>query len=489
MMTTKPSTEDSKSSFIAVNLTKRSDEFLHFNENIRQQVYNPDNTHKQQLTFAKIYQSNTNEALEKFHVVDDETLMSSVELEAMTGESHPVEYDSWVTSYVGEIDIRKETLLHFPYDKFSDLLKAIADKAMNISAIILSVYRLADDSNIVHMLTYLLRFGVDVTIMIEVNAKGNEESNISYAHQLKLLGANVIISDSDKKNHAKFIHLIWDDGKETSMIMTGNLNEVTADIYEDYCMITSDPDVVKPMRSNIMQLITSLKSIRVPSGTIFFTQQLAASIIVNNIRAQMDLGEKGSIIIKCNLFTDPLMMGILEEAASTGCKITLICRGECCWKPINPNIQVHRFIHKYLEHSRVYVFGKKVYIGSLDMATHKLFGRFELICRVKDPSQREMILSTLNKMLEDTTRRHYRLVSNGNTHQFICGGNHDAKPNTKTPQDQNPVDRLCGSRLLGQGQSEEIYHKAQEKRKVVVKTKGRYHKANIHHQIVPNPKP
>ena len=109
MMTTKPSTEDSKSSFIAVNLTKRSDEFLHFNENIRQQVYNPDNTHEQQLTFAKIYQSNTNEALEKFHVVDDETLMSSVELEAMTGESHPVEYASWVTPYVGEIDIRKET--------------------------------------------------------------------------------------------------------------------------------------------------------------------------------------------------------------------------------------------------------------------------------------------------------------------------------------------------------------------------------------------
>lgn len=406
-----------------VNISRRPHEFSHFNHNILQQVYNNHIPADQRKMFAKIYASNTSENIIKFGNNDADISISPQDIEYMvnSNEEDVKQYPSWVDPHVGKISLRTETLLHFPYDSFTDLLNAIADHCTHMDQLILSVYRLSDESDIVRMIAYLLEMGVSVTIMIEINAKGNEESNIRYAHHLKMLGAQVIISDSIKKNHAKFIHIIWDDQTDTSLIMTGNLNEATAHIYEDYCMITSNPDITNLMRSMIMQLLTSLPSTPEKSNLLFFTQDSAVSTLIKEIGDQCKLGKNGRIVIKCNLFTDPTFMGLMEYAAECGCKVIIICRGECCFKPINPNIEVHRFIHKYLEHSRVYIFGDdkpNVYIGSLDLATHKLFGRFELICRVVDDKMMKSIISTIHRMLYDNTERHYRLISNNHIHRY-----------------------------------------------------------------------
>ena len=408
---------------VPCTVTKRAHEFSHFNYNILQQLLNPHIDYEQKRTFAKIYASNFRESIDKFGDKQLEEFVSGQEIMYMADRSYDstCPYEPWVKSQSGIVNLWDETLLHFPYDKFSDLLSSITNMAGEMKAITLSVYRLSDDSDIVRILAFLIEIGVTVTILIEVNAKGNEEANIRYAHQLKLMGAQVIISDSIKKNHAKFIYIDWFNHDPTTMVMTGNLNEVTANIYEDYCFITSDPAVTAPMWKMIMQLITSLPSPLVQSDTIFFTQKNAAITLAKNIREQTRLGKNGFILIKCNLFTDPTFMALLEVAADAGCQVVIICRGECCWKPNNPNVKVHRFIHKYLEHSRVYVFGKRkprVYIGSLDLATHKLFGRFELICKVKDERKKATIVQCLTSMIMDDTERHYMSCSDGNKYYY-----------------------------------------------------------------------
>lgn len=429
---------------MVVNITKRPHEFSHFNDNIRRQIFNTHIPVDQRHMFAKIFASNTIESIEKFGYNASDIFISPSDTEWLVNHSNRrvVDYPSWVIPYDGKIDLRKETLLHFPYDSFNDLLRSIGEHCEQIDQLILSVYRLADKSEIVRLITYLMKMGVSVTIMIEINAKGNEESNIKYAHQLKMLGAQVIISDSPKKNHAKFIHIIWDDHTDTTMIMTGNLNESTAHIYEDYCMITSKQDIVLPMKSMIMRLITSNNAMIEDSNTVFFTQSKAVSTLLHEIKKQCDLGEKGQIIIKCNLFTDPTFMGILEYAAECGCHVIVICRGECCFKPINKNIEVHRFIHKYLEHSRVYAFGRNnsdVYIGSLDFATHKLFGRFELICHIDDINMQNSIMSTIKNMLNDDTERHYHLTSKSNIHQYRNGGKIIGEVNTRSKSNRKLI--------------------------------------------------
>lgn len=418
-------TPSSEEGFVNSRISKRADEFAHFNYNIYQQIFNPEISADERKIFAKIFRSNGIEGMEKFKFNDTDYMISDDEIDIMVDESivPAKQYVPWVDSHPGPYDLHKETLLHFPYDKFSDLLKSISSHVDDIQEIWLSVYRLAEDSEIVHLLVYLMKMGVNVTIMIEVNAKGNEFSNISYARQLKEMGAQVIVADSPKKNHAKFIHLIWMDNSHTTMVMTGNLNEVTADIYEDYCMISSDPDITEPMREMIVSLFSTMRAkVLTKSNTIFFTQHHATSTLVRNIREQTLLGGNGYIFIKCNSFTDPTFMSLLENAGNKGVHVDIVCRGECCFKPISENVVVHRFIHKYLEHSRVYRFGihdPKVYIGSLDIATHKLFGRFELICDIHDSDMKNRIVAEMDNMLHDKTRRHYFLLSDGNKHQYV----------------------------------------------------------------------
>jgi polyphosphate kinase len=364
------------------------------------------------------------EATDKFGSTESDSTFSRQEIEYMADREYtPVhEYEPWVQKHTDDISIAEETLLHFPYDNFTDVLNAIAREVDTLESIILSIYRLSDDSDIVALIAYLLRMGVGVTVLLEITAKGNEESNIRYAQQLKLMGAQIIISDSTKKNHAKYIYINRkNDLLPIAMIMTGNLNEVTANIYEDYCLITSDIEITEKMRASIMQQITGLKSLPYQSNKIFFTQENAAMEIVTKIREQIELGENGRIIIKCNLLSDVLIMGILEVASLAGCQIDILCRGECCWKPkgLNKNVFIHRFIHKYLEHSRVYVFGDEVYIGSLDLATHKLYGRFELICKITQSEMKDHILSTLFNMMDDRTERHYVMLRDNNKYEYV----------------------------------------------------------------------
>lgn len=415
-----------QSDVIEVSVTKRSHEFDHFNYNILQQLTNPSIDTDQRKTFAKIYLSNHIEAVDKFGDDESDSMYSRQEIEYMSDRNYTPVNDNipWVKSRRRIKSLSDETLLHFPYDSFSSIFKVMCEESDTIESIILSVYRLSEDSDIVKALSYLIRMGVEVTILIEINAKGNEESNIRYAHQLKQMGAQVVISESTKKNHAKYIYLTRKRLPPVAMIMTGNLNEVTASLYEDYCYITSDPDITEKVRHSIMQQITGLKSLPMTSDTVFFTQENAVLELIKNIKRQINLGSKGRIIIKCNLLSDVLLMSLLEIASLAGCRIDIICRGECCWKPkgLNKNVFVHRFIHKYLEHSRVYVFGNDnptIYIGSLDLATHKLYGRFELICKIKIPSMKDHILDTLFNMLDDQTERHYLMIQDQDKFEYV----------------------------------------------------------------------
>lgn len=310
-----------------------------------------------------------------------------------------------------------------------DLLHEIGYHSNDIKSITLSIYRLADDSDVIRLLVYLKQKGVDVKVFIEPSARGDEEHNIYVAHQLKILGINVIIGKSSKKIHAKFIQIHWKKDPMTSIILTGNLNEDTAKCYEDYCLITSDPEITDPLQRYINDLQDGLVDTGIVSNKVCFTKLNAVSTLIKYIDQEQKKGDDGYILIKCNSITDPTMILLLEHAANQGCHIDIICRGECCWKPISNNVHVHRFIHKYLEHSRVYVFGKNhpaVYIGSLDLATHKLYERFELLCRVMNELFVHEILHVMHTMLEDDTERHYDLITNDQCHWYQMRGDSNA---------------------------------------------------------------
>lgn len=303
----------------------------------------------------------------------------------------------------------KDYLLYHPYDDFSVVVDMIrtASKDSSVLAIKQVLYRVSGDSSIVRALLEAVENGKQVTVLVELKARFDEENNILWAKRLEKAGCHVIYGFHGMKTHSKITLIIRREEsgiKRYLHLGTGNYNDKTAKIYTDYGLLTSN-DTMANEASMFFNILSGYVTEQEMKKLVVAPYKLR-SVITEKIYREMEAcssGFKGYICIKVNSLLDPEMVELLYKASQAGVEIDLIVRGICSLKPglpqISENIRVISIIGKYLEHSRVYYFfnhgQEEVYLASADLMTRNLDRRIEIMFPIEDPEHKAYIIGHL----------------------------------------------------------------------------------------------
>lgn len=305
---------------------------------------------------------------------------------------------------------QKDYLLNAPYQSFAYVIKFLREAALDpkVISIKITLYRLAKNSQIISSLINAAKNGKKVTVQIELQARFDEASNISYAEQMQTEGINLIFGVKGLKVHSKIcvIERVEDKKiKRYGFISTGNFNESTAKVYTDVTLFTSHQQILKEVHTifeffDINYRVHRYKHLFVsPHYTRSKFYKLIDREILNSIA-----GKEAYIKLKMNSLTDYKMIDKLYEASREGVKIQLIIRGICCLIPgipeMSENIEAISIVDNYLEHSRVYIFANsgepEVFISSADFMTRNLDARVEVTCPIYDLEIKNELIETFN---------------------------------------------------------------------------------------------
>ena len=312
----------------------------------------------------------------------------------------------------------KDKLLSYPYESMKPFLEMLTEAANddNVVSIKMTLYRVAKQSKVVEALCEAAENGKDVLVLVELKARFDEENNIEWSRRLEESGCNVIYGLDGYKVHSKLclITRMEETGVAYyTQIGTGNYNEKTARLYTDLCLMTADRDIGEEANAVFNALAKG--------ETVHETRRLlvAPHCLQNKVLAMMDdeirrarAGEDAYIGVKINSLTDKAIIDKLIEASCAGVKIELVVRGICCLIAGVPeateNIRVISIVGRFLEHSRIYIFGHgeraKVYIASADFMTRNTLRRVEVAAPVYDPDIRARILAMFDTMLHDNVQ-------------------------------------------------------------------------------------
>ena len=303
---------------------------------------------------------------------------------------------------------KKDYLLYAPYQSFSYIIKFLREAALDpkVASIKITLYRLAKNSQIVSSLINAAKNGKKVTVQIELQARFDEESNISYSEQMQTEGIELIFGVKGLKVHSK-ICLIerLEEGKvkRYGFISTGNFNENSAKVYTDVTLFTSKNEILKDAAKifdffDVNYRVHRYKHLIVSPH---YTRSRFNKLIDREI-ANAQSGKEAYIKLKMNSISDFKMTDKLYEASNAGVKIQLIIRGICCLIPgvkgLSENIEAISIVDNYLEHSRIYIFGNagdpEVFISSADFMTRNLDSRVEVTCPIYDPEIKQELIDT-----------------------------------------------------------------------------------------------
>lgn len=303
---------------------------------------------------------------------------------------------------------KKDYLLYAPYQSFSYIIKFLREAALDpkVASIKITLYRLAKNSQIVSSLINAAKNGKKVTVQIELQARFDEESNISYSEQMQTEGIELIFGVKGLKVHSKIcvIERIEDGRvKRYGFISTGNFNENSAKVYTDVTLFTSNVEILKDAAKifdffDVNYRVHRYKHLIVsPHYTRSRFNKLIEREILNALS-----GKEAYIKLKMNSLSDFKMVDKLYEASQAGVKIQLIIRGICCLIPgvkdLSENIEAISIVDNYLEHSRIYIFGNagdpEVFISSADFMTRNLDARVEVTCPIYDPEIKQELIDT-----------------------------------------------------------------------------------------------
>jgi polyphosphate kinase len=327
---------------------------------------------------------------------------------------------------------KKDYLLYAPYQTFSYVVKFLREAALDpkVRTIKITIYRLAEISHIASSLINAAINGKSVTVSIELRARFDEQANIDYAQQMEEEGVNLIFGVAGLKVHSKMCVIEREEGKKMKrygFISTGNFNESTAKIYTDHTLFTADQKILKDVNKIFSFFETNYK-INTYKHLIVsphYTQKAVFKLIDNEIE-NVKQGKEGIIRLKMNSISSYPMVDKLYEASRQGVKIQMIVRGLCCLIPgvkgMSENIEVISVIDKFLEHSRLYIFGNdgdtKLYLSSADWMTRNIENRVEVSCPIYDEDIKNEIIDTFNicwndnvkaRMLNESQENEYRV--------------------------------------------------------------------------------
>ncbi|WP_281635252.1 polyphosphate kinase 1 [Flavobacterium marginilacus] len=292
----------------------------------------------------------------------------------------------------------KDYLLNAPYQSFSYLIKFLREAALDpkVSSIKITLYRLAKNSQIISSLINAAKNGKKVIVQIELQARFDEASNISYAEQMQTEGIELIFGIKGLKVHSKVCVIERHEKnkiKRYGFISTGNFNESTAKIYTDVTLFTCHPQILKDISKIFDFFDTNYKVQRYKHLIVSpqYTRNRFIKLIDREI-AHALAGRKTYMKLKMNSLSDLAMIDKLYEAGNAGVKIQLEVRGICSLIPgikgLSENIEAISIVDNYLEHSRVYIFGNAgftdVYISSADIMTRNIDARVEVTCPIYD---------------------------------------------------------------------------------------------------------
>lgn len=318
---------------------------------------------------------------------------------------------------------KKDVLLSYPYESMEPFLRLIREAASDpdVMTIKITIYRLAKKARLVEYLCAAAENGKEVTALIELRARFDEQNNIDWSERMEEAGCRVLYGFEDYKVHSKLCLITYRNKNEIRYITqvgTGNYNEKTAKMYTDYSLITSDQEIGEDAAVFFKNM-----SIGNLDGT-YDHLLVSPTSLKQKVLALMDeeirKGALGRIVMKMNSLTDMDFIRKVSEASQAGVKIDLIVRGICCILPDiqgkTENLSVTSIVGRYLEHPRVFVFGtgddEKVYIGSADMMTRNTEKRVEVACPIFDPKIRKKLMHDLNVMLADNVKAR-RMLSDG----------------------------------------------------------------------------
>ena len=317
---------------------------------------------------------------------------------------------------------KKDVMLHFPYHSFDSVIDLLREAAIDpaVVSIRVTLYRLAKDSRVINALVNAVRNGKQVSVVIELKARFDEEANMMWKKRLEEEGVRVYIGLPEMKIHAKICVIKRREFNRTTQfgfVSTGNLNESTAKVYADHCLLTSNRQIMADINRVFDCLerpipnLTGLKSCRtlIPapiSMRKFFQAQILKQISLSKRK------KGGSLVVKLNSLSDDQLIHDLYDAAKAGVKSSFVVRGIFCGvmdqKSFKKQPRAISIVDQYLEHARVFIFGeeeqKQVFISSADWMVRNLDHRVEVACPIIDKEIQTELSHIMNIQLKENEK-------------------------------------------------------------------------------------
>jgi polyphosphate kinase len=311
-----------------------------------------------------------------------------------------------------------DVLVHHPYDSFTTSVQQFIEMAAEdpqVLAIKQTLYRTSGDSPIVDALIDAADAGKQVVVVVELKARFDEHANISWARKLEEAGCHVVYGFVGLKTHCKLALVVRQEKDGTLRrychIGTGNYHPKTARIYEDFGLLTADPEVAEDV-TDLFNHLTG-HSRQIPYRQLLVAPHTLRSGLVLRIEREAEhhrAGRPARIRFKCNSLVDEVVMDALYRASQAGVPIDIWVRGICALRPgvpgLSETIRVRSVLGRFLEHSRVYVFGcggdPEVWLGSPDLMHRNLDRRVEALVRVRDRQHRDQLIELIDGAMDDT---------------------------------------------------------------------------------------
>lgn len=331
--------------------------------------------------------------------------------------------------------LKRDVLLNFPYHSFDPVIDLLREAAIDpaVTSIKITAYRMAPNSKIVNALVNAVRNGKQVTVMLELRARFDEEANIEWKEYLELEGVRVFISIPNLKVHAKICIITKKENNRSlhyGFVSTGNLNEKTATVYGDHCLLTADKAIMADVnriftylekwKEGMQPLKNCVSLIPCPTGL----RKELIHLINREIR-NARMKKEAMVCLKMNSLSDEELIEKLYEAAKAGVKLYLVIRGIFCMfsenkKFIHP-VKAISIVDEYLEHARVFIFhnggNEKVYISSADWMVRNLDHRVEATCPIRDPEIRNVLKELFRIQLSDNVKA--RILDNNLSNRYV----------------------------------------------------------------------
>jgi len=351
---------------------------------------------------------------------------------------------------------QKDILLQYPYHSFDHTIDLLREAAIDpqVVSIKITLYRLAEYSNVINALINAMKNGKAVTATVELQARFDEEANIYWANKLREEGAKVIFGVPGLKVHSKLCLITRVEKRKQvqyAYVATGNFNESTARMYSDHALMTADPRLTSEIEKVFSLFDNFFKTLPFKHLLVspYYMRSGFLALIDKEIK-NAKAGKDAYMTLKLNSLVDEEMIKKLYTASIAGVKINLIVRGICSLKPgvskMSENISVISIVDKYLEHSRIFVFcndGKeKIFISSSDWMNRNLDYRIEVACPIYDEDIKQELRDFLNLQLKDNTKA--RIIDKEQTNVY---------KKTKGPKirAQQDMYRLLTAPLNGKG--------------------------------------